>query len=168
MLLPKAPKNNEVEEDTDPREELVKKLLEYKAFKKLSLVLKERLNINEKALCKDSSLADEIIDSFALPDKLSIELLIDKFQTLMKRRESYDNRNFGKIYRDNFTVEEKISHILSILATADILYFDDLLINCISKLEAIMTFLAILELIKRRKIYVEQSGNFDKIVVRRR
>lgn len=167
MLLPKAPKNDEVE-DEDPREELVKKLLEYKAFKELSLVLREKLYINEKALCKDSTLADEIIDSFALPDKLSIEILFEKFQTLMKKRESYYNRSFGKIYRDNVTVEDKISEILKILTSSKILYFDDLLLNCISKLEAIMTFLAILELIKRRKIHVEQYSNFDKIVVRRR
>ncbi|MGI5998495.1 MAG: segregation and condensation protein A [Lutispora sp.] len=167
MLLPKAPKNDEIE-DSDPREELVKKLLEYKAFKELSFVLKEKLSINEKALCKDSNLADEIIDSFTLPDKLSIEILLEKFQMLMKKRESFNNRGFGKIYRDNITVEDKITQILKILSSARVLYFDDLILDCINKLEAILTFLAVLELIKRRKIYVEQSSNFDKIIVRRR
>jgi len=167
MLLPKAPKNDEIEE-TDPREELVKKLLEYKAFKELSLVLKEKLNIYEKALCKDSNLADEIIDSFTLPDKLSVEILLEKFQLLMKKRESFNIRGSEKIYRDSVTVEDKISQILKILSSSKVLYFDDLIMDCINKIEAILAFLAVLELIKRRKIYVEQSNNFDKIIVRRR
>lgn len=167
MLLPKAPKNDEIEE-TDPREELVKKLLEYKAFKELSLVLKEKLNIYEKALCKDSNLADEIIDSFTLPDKLSVEILLEKFQMLMKKRESFNIRGSEKIYRDSVTVEDKISQILKILSSSKVLYFDDLIMDCINKIEAILAFLAVLELIKRRKIYVEQSNNFDKIIVRRR
>jgi len=167
MLLPKAPKNDDIEE-SDPREELVKKLVEYKTFKELSLVLKEKLNIYEKALCKDSNLADEIIDSFALPDKLSVEILLEKFQMLMKKRELFDNRGSEKIYRDSVTVEDKITQILKILSSAKILYFDDLIMDCINKIEAIFAFLAVLELIKRRKIFVEQSSNFDKIIIRRR
>jgi len=167
MLLPKMPKVEE-EQEEDPREELVKKLLEYKAYKDVTEILKQKLIENEKSLCKDSSLADEIIDSFALPDRLSIEILVDKFKELMIRRQSQKDIEQNKIYKDEITVKDKIFEILKILSIEKTVYFDNLIMNCITKLEAILTFLAILELIKQRKIYVEQANNFDKIIIRRR
>lgn len=167
MLLPKPSKADETEVE-DPRDDLVKKLLEYKAYKELSLMLKERLLVNEKALCKDSCLADEIIDSFTLPDRLSAEILFKKFQAIMTKKHQGKNQSFRRIFRDNVTVEEKISYVLKYMSKKRLLYFDDLIIDCIDKLEAVVTFLAVLELIKRRAIHVEQSRNFDKIVIKRR
>ena len=123
---------------------------------------------NEKALCKDSSLADEIIDSFALPDRLSIEILMDKFKELMNKKQSHKDLENNRIYRDNITVEDKMVEVLKALSLEKTVYFDDLIMECINKLEAIITFLAILELIKQRRIYVEQTNSFDKIIVRRR
>ncbi|HHY78617.1 MAG TPA: segregation/condensation protein A [Clostridiales bacterium] len=166
MLLPKIPK--EAEKEEDPREELVKKLLEYKAYKDVTEILKQKLIENERSLCKDSSLADEIIDSFALPDRLSIEILVDKFKELMIRKQSQKDIEHSKIYKDEITVKDKIVEVLKILSIEKMVYFDNLIMNCINKLEAILTFLAILELIKQRKIYVEQASNFDKIIIRRR
>lgn len=167
MLLPAPPKIDE-EDGADPREELVKKLLEYKTFKELSSVFKEKLLLNEKSFYKDSFLADEIIDSFALSDRLSVEVLFNKFQQLAFKKVETTNLTYNKIFRDNVTVEEKISHILNFLSAKRLLYFDDLIMDCMSKLEAIVTFLAILELIKCRNIHVEQSDNFDKIIIKRR
>lgn len=167
MLLPKPPKPDE-EETEDPRDDLVKKLLEYKAYKEMSSVFKDKLQINEKALYRDSFLADEIIDSFSLPDRLSAQVLLEKLEKLMLKKEQNTDKPFRRIFRDNVTVEEKIAHIRSYLSQKRLLYFDDLIMDCYSKLEAIVTFLAVLELIKLKSIYVEQSNSFDKIVIKRR
>lgn len=167
MLLPKAPKTDDTEIE-DPREDLVKKLLEYKAYKELSCVFKDKLLINEKAVYRGSFLADEVIDSFSLPDRLSAKVLFDKFQKLMLRIEKTGEQPFRRIFRDNVTVEEKIAYIRDYLSQKRLLYFDDLIIDCYSKLEAIVTFLAVLELIKLKSIFVEQSSSFEKIVIKRR
>ena len=105
MLLPKSSKEDEVQEE-DPREDLMKSYLNIKLIRIYRQYLSKNL-WRRKALCKDSSLADEIIDSFALPDRLSIEILMDKFKELMNKKQSHKDLENNRIYRDNITVEDK-------------------------------------------------------------
>ena len=165
LLLPKT--SEEEEEQEDPREELVMKLLEYRKFKEISLLLKERFLANAKSFYRDTYLADSIIDSYDLPDELPISLIVDKYENILLRNLDKKAPEYRKVFRDSITVDEKIHEVLRILSSTDISYFDELLIYCDNKQETILTFLAILELIKRRSIYVEQKSNFNKILIKK-
>ncbi len=165
MLLPKTSKAEEKIED--PRDELVLKLLEYKEFKEASNLLRERYIINVKSLYKNTESADALIDSFKLPDELPIELLVEKFQNVLLKKKEQTKSEFKKVFRDNITIDEKMNEILDYLSSKSRVYFDDLLIYCEDKLEVIVTFLALLELIKHKNIYAEQVGSFNRIIIKK-
>lgn len=165
MLLPKASKAEE--EIEDPRDELVLRLLEYKEFKEASNLLRERYIINVKSLYKNTESADALIDSFKLPDELPIELLVEKFQSVLLKKKEQTKSEFKKVFRDNITIDEKMNEILDYLSSRSRVYFDDLLIYCEDKLEVIVTFLALLELIKHKNIYAEQAGSFNRIIIKK-
>ena len=165
MLLPKI--QREESTDEDPREELILKLLEYKKFKEISSVLEEMYYLNEKSIYRDSNLADSIIDSYELPDNLSIQLIAKKFEDILKNKIKYEGIEFTRVFRDNITVEDKVNFILDMFINKKEYYFNDLLMNCQDKIEIVMTFLALLELLKRKSIYVSQKKNFDKIIIKK-
>ncbi len=165
MLLPKTPMEEENYED--PREELVIKLLEYKKFKEVSELLKDRYSRNENSVFKDSDLADALIDSYELPDKISIELLIEKFQNILIKKEKSEKREHKRLYKDSITVEEKIVVLLDILTHKRWTSFDKLLEDCDDRLEMIISFLALLELIKNKRVRAKQSKSFDSILLKK-
>lgn len=165
MLLPKTP----MEEDNyeDPREELVIKLLEYKKFKEVSELLKDKYLRNENLLFKDSDLADALIDSYELPDEIPVEILIEKFQNILIKKEKSENRRHRKVYKDSITIEEKIKVLLDILTYKRWTSFDRLIEDCNNRLEMIISFLALLELIKSKKVRAKQSKSFDSILLKK-
>ncbi|NLN49714.1 MAG: segregation/condensation protein A [Clostridiales bacterium] len=165
MLLPKTPMEEENYED--PREELVIKLLEYKKFKEVSELLKDKYLRNENLLFKDSDLADALIDSYELPDEISVELLIEKFQNILIKKEKSENREHKRVYKDSITVEEKIAVLLDILTQKRWTSFDGLLQGCDNRLEVIISFLALLELIKGKKIRAKQEKRFGSILLKK-
>lgn len=165
MLLPKTPMEEENYED--PREELVIKLLEYKKFKEVSELLKDRYSRNENSVFKDSDLADALIDSYELPDKISIELLIEKFQNILIKKEKSEKREHKRLYKDSITVEEKIVVLLDILTHKRWTSFDKLLEDCDDRFEMIISFLALLELIKNKRVRAKQSKSFDSILLKK-
>lgn len=165
MLLPKA--SVDEEDSEDPRDELVIKLIEYKKFKEVSNILREKYSINEKSIFKSSELADALIDSFELPDKISIELLVEKFQSILLKKDENKEIEYKKVYRDNFTIDEKIDEILNCLSYNKWTRFDELMTYYDNKLEIIISFLALLELIKSKEVYAKQTNNFDRILLKK-
>ncbi len=166
MLLPKAPAEDGNTED--PREELVVKLLEYKKIKEVSELLKDRYSLNEMSVFKDSNLADALIDSFELPDELSVDLLVEKFSILLLKKErEKEEKGYKKLYKDSVTIEEKIAELLGFLSHKKWTSFDNLLESCDNRLEIIVSFLALLELIKSKVIRAKQSNSFDCILLKK-
>ena len=166
MLLPKPTKKEE-EDGEDPRDELVLKLLDYKRFKEITNLLKERYSIYEKSLYKNTDFADAIIDSFKLPDELPIELLVEKFQNILIKKKDITKPEYRRVFRDNVTVNEKMGEILDYLSSKERIYFDDLLACYEDKLNVIVTFLALLELIKQKDVIAVQTGSFNEILIKK-
>lgn len=165
-LLPKQeqPPEEDSEED-DPRWELIRQLIEYKKFKDAANVL----SIREV----------EQSDRFALqPDKPEIEPeprplaevsifdLIRAFQNVLKRFE--EAHDFGDIVDDRYTVSDKIELLLTKFAPGESARFDSLFENATNKSEVIVTFLAILELMKMNQFVIRQTGTFGEIELERR
>ncbi len=168
MLLPKPKKEESGSDAIDPREELIQKLIEYKKYKEASLELKDKLGIYEKVFYKAPEPIEDYINDGGEITNVSLDMLYISFRNILLKSESKKRNSFREIYREVVTVDDKIRLINKLLTSKPSFYFDDLFMNYSNKYEIIVTFLAILELIKRRSLFIEQERNFERILVRRK
>ncbi len=159
MILPRAEEPQEEEED--PREELVRRLLEYEKFKEAAEFLRDKeLERNRyfKRPTLDSPTGEVYIEA-------SIFDLISAFKNALKE---IPKDIFFKVVKDEFTVEDKIHDLLHLLLERDKVSLEELFSAAKSKLEIVVTFLAILELIKLEEIAAIQEELFGSISIARR
>jgi len=175
MLLPSKVVDNE--EEIDPREELVRRLLEYKKFKEISEVLRSKGSDTHSAIYKgmDQSIQELLTapdpEMSELLEDISPELLLNIFMDVLNRKELKVDRirsSFSSVRRDTFTIEEKIEHLKSMLKLKKQVRFHDFFDGSADKIEVVVTFLALLELIKQKEAMVRQSKVFGDIVVEMR
>ncbi len=165
MLLPQEEVSLDQEiPDEDPREELVKRLLEYKKFKEVAMVLKEKEEEGSEIFRRFLSLPE---DSIELEDdsqgfEASIFDLISAFTEVLK---NIPKEDFNIILEEEHNVEEKISFILTLLDQKGVIYFNSIWTRIRSRIEAVVFFLAILELIRQKKIIIRQIGLFGEIKI---
>ncbi len=172
MLLPKEV--NEDGEEEDPRAELVEKLLEYKMYKYMSYELKDRQLDAGRNLFKKPTLPKEIeeyrppVDYEQLLGDMTLNRLHGIFKDMMKKqvdRVDPIRSQYGKIEKDEINMEEKSAYIESYVREHKQLSFRELLQKQNSKMEMIVTFLVILELMKIGKIHITQEDIFDDIMI---
>ena len=172
MLLPK--KVNEEGKEEDPREELVNQLLEYKKFRYIANELKGKQIEAQKSMFKPPTIPKEVekyeepVDIHALLADVTLMKLKSIFEEVMKRqREKVDpiRSKFGKIEKDEVSLVERISDIKKYALQYKKFSFRVLLERQNSKMNVIVTFLAVLELIKGSVIRVEQEYIFDDILI---
>ena len=172
MLLPVEV--NEEGEEIDPREELVQKLLEYKMYKYMSYELKDRMQDAAKAMYKDPTIPEEVegyiepVDLEKLLGDLTLRKLNDIFQSVMKRQnEKIDpvRSKFGKIEKEEVSLEDKLDFVESYAREHGTFSFKKLLEGQKSKMQIVVTFLAILELMKVGKIVIKQEETFADIII---
>ncbi len=174
LLIPKV--KNEDEEEIDPREELANKILEYQFFKAVSEAMAEQFKNPIITKDKDMEFFNNVdFDTFELPeagellDGVTLETLYDMFKEVILRQENKVDKvraTYGKIQKESFTIESKKEYIRDILRRGeDVVFFEIFSVDS-SKTEKITTFLAILELIKLKEVYVEQKNNFSDIIIK--
>lgn len=172
MLLPKEV--NEEGEEEDPRAELVQKLLEYKMYKYMSYELKDRQVDAGRTLFKEKTLPKEIedyrppVDLEALLGDADLNKLQTLFKTVMRRQEDKIDpvrSTFGKIEKDEIDIEAKAGYVEEYVKNHKTFSFKELLEKQRSKMEIIVTFLIILEMMKIGKISIVQEHIFDDIMI---
>lgn len=172
MLLPKEV--NEEGEEEDPRAELVQKLLEYKMYKYMSYELKDRQVDAAHTLFKLKTLPKEIedykppVDMQELLGDADLAKLQDLFRTVMRRQEDKIDpvrSTFGQIEKDEVDVDTKTAYVEAYIRTHKTFGFKALLEKQKSKIEIIVTFLVMLEMMKLGKISIVQEEIFDDIVI---
>lgn len=172
MLLPAEV--NEDGEEEDPRAELVEQLLQYKMYKYMSYELKDRQMEGELLMFKDSTIPEEVkayetpVDLDELLDGLTLSRLNSIFKEVMKKQQDkIDTRHstFGKIEKEEVTVEDKLEYLNKYITSHKKFSFRDLLQKQKSKTQLVVTFLAILEMMKMGTIWVEQENTFDDIII---
>lgn len=176
MLLPD--KNDPMEyyeySDMDPRKELVKRLIEYKRFKEAAEKLRASEGTLDEVIFKDQEELGQYVRKISIEDlnsNLESELLVEAVQRLMAKIDRFDEHRkgfFKGIKRDFFTVEEKLKGIRKRLKTSDNFLFSELFGEEIIKEEIVVTFLALLELLKLKEITIEQDGLFQEIKISKR
>lgn len=172
MLLPKEV--NEVGEEEDPRAELVQKLLEYKMYKYMSFELRDRQVDAGKTWYKKPMLPKEVedyqypIDYEELIGDMNLAKLHEIFKGVMRRQEDKIDpirSQFGKIEKDEINLEEKQSYIEEFVKNHKRFSFRGLLEKQGSKMEVIVTFLAVLEMMKQGMITIDQESAFSEIMI---
>ena len=168
MLLPVE--TNENGEEIDPRTELVERLLEHKRYISYGNMLKQ--NDDVKSLYRNENIPKEVanyippVDIDALFQNIDIQKLNSIFKEVLERKENSINIRsvgFGKIYKERIPLKTKIMDILEYSSNVKQFSFRKMLEDSQSKTEVIVTFLAILELIKMGKLVVSQENLFGDI-----
>ena len=166
MLLPPDP--NEVqEEELDPRDELIRRLYEYKQFKEIADVLhtKEVARRNLFSRHIDPETLDQLKEDAR---EVYFEAnLFDLINALSEALKKLPEDIIHEIIKEEFTVEQKIHDILHGLVDRPAIMLTEFFAKAKTKLEIVVTFLAILELIRLKEIKVAQKKIFGEIEVLR-
>jgi len=170
MLLPSSNDNEEQLEfeEVDPREELVRKLLEYKKYKAAAEKLKIRADIHSKVFFKRKEELEEFLgqDSLEIENVDFEELLIAYLNVLNKTNVNLKEIKLTEIQRDEITIEECMKKLENIIKEKKKVKFEELFNEKISKIKIVVTFLAILELAKLKIIKIAQENNFGEIIIK--
>ena len=167
MLLPRK-ELDEQGNEIDPRQELIDKILEYRRFKDASVRLAEmeatrmllvkRGNIHREiaAIGEEASEGTEI-------QAITLFKLMKAFERVMKRVEERNNKPVHTVVRYNYTMEETREQILSMAQRERVMSFEKIFESCQERLEAIFTFLSLLELVQQKYLTImigEGKNNF--------
>jgi segregation and condensation protein A len=161
MLVPIEPTEAEADEDfVDPREELVQRLLEFQRYKEAAGLLHQKREIRAATFIRPDAVLPKFVDTGEEMLEAGLFDLISAFKELLERRKvliQHEVESEGK------TVEERIEEILRLLKVGASVEFMDLFEDQRTKMDMILTFLALLELIRLKRVKVYQKGNFGTI-----
>jgi len=161
-LLPidQQPPAEEAEED-DPRWDLIRQLVEYKKFKEAAVNLHLREVEQETIFARESS--PMLSENPLRLEEVGIFQLINAFQSVIKRIEA--RQEVQEIFGERFSVSEKIDAILRRVAAGATVRFSDLFGAIVSRVEVVVTFLALLELIRLKQVRATQKNVFAEIEI---
>lgn len=175
MLLPKPNKVGE-ENEEDPREELIRKLIEYKKVKYVSEKLSECQGESMQYCFRNHMAHGEIPDAPFNYDRIlndvSLKLLYDTFDQLMKQKEwdkhKQEEQQIDRriLRKDAYTIEEKSTYIRELIALKGETTFYTICHGEMPRIEIIVTFMALLELVHKKEIFVIQDEDSRDILIK--
>ena len=158
MLLPRPV---ETAEEEDPRAELIRRLQEYERFKQAAENMEE-LPRMERDMQEISVLQTEVVEEKKLPH-VEIKDLVHALQQVLRRAEMYASH---AIQRETLSVRERMTHVLNRLSVDDFVEFGSLFSKEEGRSGVIVTFIAILELLKEQVIEIVQSETYAPIYIK--
>ena len=161
LPLDQQPPEEDAEED-DPRWDLIRQPIEYKKFKEAAAQLHDRALEQERIFTRDGGSA--AISGAPLPlHEVGIFQLIHAFQEVIKRVEAQED--LQEIFGERFSVSDKIEKILERVGDGAPVRFSELFGQIVSRVEIVVTFLALLELIRLNQVRAMQRKMFDEIEI---
>ncbi len=168
MLLPKPERGTDDDDDEeDPRAELVRRLLEYRQYKEVAGHLKVREDEQRYVYYRQYFKADErIVHEETAEDVLRNVTLFDLLTAFKRALDKAPKRTVHVVERISYTIEEQTEYILSLFVQrSQITFFE--IVRRLERVGIIVTFLALLELIKNQVIAFHQEENFEDILLYR-
>ena len=155
----------EAEEDgEDPRWELIRQLVEYKKFKDAAAQLQVR-EVEQESIFPRLAPKPEFESEAPLRKDASLLDLLNAVTNILKRIHQRDDRR--DVFEDRWSVSEKIEHILKTLTERGAVKFSELFSGDLSRTEVVVTFLALLELVRMKHLAATQQEPFGEIEIRR-
>jgi segregation and condensation protein A len=163
-LLPvdQQPPDEEADDD-DPRWELIRQLIEYKKFKEVAADLHVREIEQQQRFARAANFSSDLALAPIRLGEVGIFQLINAFQNVIKRVDA--RQDLREIFDDQFTVSDKIEMILQRIGTGGNLRFSELFQGVVSRVEIVVTFLALLELIRLRQLRAVQADPLGEIEI---
>lgn len=156
MLLPKDAQDEEIQEGPDPRADLVAKLLEYQKYKEAALYLSQKEFEFREVYYRN------VLPVFA-QDELTLEAtlfdLLDAFKDVLKNA----GDEVKELLYEEIPLEQKIRELLDLLEGREFIHFNEVFTPAKSRRDLIVTFLALLELVRLKQVIAKQSKAFGEI-----
>ncbi len=149
----------------DPRWELIRQLVEYKKFKDAAAKLQVLEERQENVFARRPGRIELEPEVSRAKPEASLFDLLNAVSAILKRTVTPENSR--DVYEDNWTVSEKIEHIIKTLTDRESMRFSELFEGDLSRTEVVVTFLALLELIRLKQLAAVQSEAFGEIEIRR-
>lgn len=163
MLLPKKKEKEDDDYEEDPRELLIERLLAYKRYKEVTSEFKDLELTRKMVFTREPDNLNRYVKEDENSEELGVADLIDAFNNLLKRKE-LDRPIETKITKKELSVTEKVNKIKNILRNKKKINFEDIF-EVSTKEEVIISFLSVLEMVKKDEILLTQEGNFKNIVI---
>jgi len=160
LPLDQQPPEEDADED-DPRWDLIRQLIEYKKFKEAAAQLHDRALEQERLFTRDGGSPPS--DAPLPLHEVGIFQLIHAFQEVIKRVEARED--LREIFGERFSVSDKIEKILERVKSGNPVSFSELFGQIVSRVEIVVTFLALLELIRLNQVRALQPKMFDEIQI---
>jgi segregation and condensation protein A len=160
LLLPKFKTEEEKEIEEDPREELVRQLVEYKKYKEAARILGEMSRLNWRFFREGPDV--RYVDK-RLSLNYSIEDIKNAYKRVIERNKGIENKI--EIKKEEYTVADKIKELLAYLVKKPVIWFSEIVKKSKSKVEVVVSFVAILELIKLNKVIADQQTSYGDIFI---
>lgn len=167
MLLPRK-ELDEQGNEIDPRQELIDKILEYRRFKEAAAKLAEMEAIR-MLMVKRGNLQREIAgigeenSEGTEIQAITLFKLMKAFERVMKRVQERNNKPVHTVVRYNYTMEDSRAEMLDAAKREKVMSFEKIFDNCVERLQAIFTFLSLLELVQQKYLSIivgEGKNNF--------
>lgn len=163
MLLPREQNDEEIEED-DPREVLIQRLVEYQKYKDMTKNFKEMESLRHEFYTKaPESLKEYVEENTVISNDVTLDDLMLAFEKFLERKQA-EKPLSTTVTKKEITVEERRKSIHNILKEKKKANFFELF-EVINKPYVVVTFLAILEMAKKKELVIYQENDFDNIIV---
>ena len=163
MLLPKKKEKEDDDYEEDPRELLIERLLAYKRYKEVTSEFKDLELTRKMIFTREPDNLNRYAKEEESIEELGVADLIDAFNNLLKRKE-LDRPIATKITKKELSVADKVNKIKNILRNKKRINFEEIF-EVSTKEEVIISFLSVLEMVKKDEILLTQEGNFKNIVI---
>lgn len=162
MLLPRYQEESE-EEEIDPREQLIHRLIEYQKYKEMTKNFKELEEVRHEFYTKaPESLKDYVEEGTVINSDVTLDDLMKAFEKFLERKKQ-EKPLSTTVTKKEITVEERRNSIKNILKEKKKVDFFELFEE-ITKEYIVVTFLAVLEMAKKQELAIYQENNFDHII----
>jgi segregation and condensation protein A len=162
MLLP--PSEEDEEEEADPRADLVRQLLEYQRYREAALALSERPLLHRDVFVREPAMDADAADGSGELPRLNVTPweLLDAFRNVLKRARP---ESVHEVVVEQISLRDRVRTLLQALSVARSLDFESLFEDDGTRFEIIITFLAMLELMKMGAARATQEERFGRIVI---
>ena len=164
MLLPRSEKEVGIEEEEDPKERLIRRLVEYQKYKEVTKNFKELESLRQEFYTKAPDNLKEYVEEGVVPSSdVTLEDLMLAFQKFLNRKE-LEKPLQTTVTKKEITVEERRKRIRDILSKKKRVVFFELF-EVITREYIVVTFLAILEMAKKQELLIKQENDFSQIMI---
>lgn len=163
MLLPRE---GEGEEELDPRAELVRRLLDYKRYKEMAEQMQRMSNEQSKVYYRRNFTSDpKIVEDPSEENLLRDVSLFDLIAAFKYVVDRMPRKHVHEINKPNVTIDEQIDYILNFFKEKSEATFVQIVSAMVEKIRIVVTFIALLELIKQKQIGVRQVDPYGEMVI---